>query len=167
MKQNEDGTYQPGIIYELRCEIDGEWHPFYVGETINKATRLGQHRVSANNADDTSTLVYRFIHDYLDAGNIEWDLFEVDQYGEEEGLKILYGRAWNMANEEVETLDELRFDTLKKYMIAARKRMNALTGAGVQPKGTSSTSRELRKRIKGYRNAWEKVNRKVDNGDYN
>lgn len=83
MKQNEDGTYQPGVIYELRCEIDGAWHPFYVGETINKATRLGQHKVSANNADETSTLVYRFIHDYLDAGNIEWSLFEVDQYGAE------------------------------------------------------------------------------------
>jgi len=38
---------------------------------------------SAKYADEESTLVYRFIHDYLDANNIEWDLFEVDQYGEE------------------------------------------------------------------------------------
>ncbi len=83
MKRNDDGTYQPGYIYELRCKIEDAWHPFYVGETINKTTRLGQHQVSANNADDTSTLVYRFIHDYLDANKIEWDLFEVDQYGAE------------------------------------------------------------------------------------
>jgi len=61
MKRNEDGTYQPGIIYELRCNIDGVWHPFYVGETINKATRLGQHQVSANHSTEESTLVYRFI----------------------------------------------------------------------------------------------------------
>lgn len=83
MKRNEDGTYQPGVIYELRCKIDDAWHPFYVGETINKATRLGQHQVSANHARDDSTLVYRFIHDYLNANNIEWDLFEVGQYFEE------------------------------------------------------------------------------------
>ena len=83
MKRNEDGTYQPGVIYELRCKINDAWHPFYVGETINKATRLGQHQVSANHANDESTLVYRFIHDYLIANNIEWDLFEVGQYGEE------------------------------------------------------------------------------------
>jgi hypothetical protein len=83
MKRNEDGTYQPGIIYELRCKIEDAWHPFYVGETINKATRLGQHQVSAKHANDESTLVYRFIHDYLDTNNIEWDLFEIDQYGEE------------------------------------------------------------------------------------
>jgi len=83
MKRNEDGTYQPGVIYELRCKINDAWHPFYVGETINKATRLGQHQVSANHANDESTLVYRFIHDYLIANNIEWDLFEVGQYFEE------------------------------------------------------------------------------------
>lgn len=83
MKRNEDGTYQPGYIYELRCRINNDWHPFYVGETINKATRLGQHQVSANNADETSTLVYRFIQEHLDANKIEWDLFEVDQYGTE------------------------------------------------------------------------------------
>lgn len=83
MKRNEDGTYQPGVIYELRCKINDAWHPFYVGETINKATRLGQHQVSANHARDDSTLVYRFIHDYLTANNIEWDLFEVGQYFEE------------------------------------------------------------------------------------
>lgn len=81
MKRNEDGTYQPGYIYELRCKIEDAWHPFYVGETISISQRIGQHRVSAKYADDTSTLVYRFIHDYLDANNIEWDLFEIDQYG--------------------------------------------------------------------------------------
>jgi len=83
MKRNEDGTYQPGVIYELRCNIDDVWHPFYVGETINKATRLGQHQVSARHATEESTLVYRFIHDYLIASGIEWDLFEIDQYGAE------------------------------------------------------------------------------------
>jgi len=83
MKRNDDGTYQPGFIYELRCKIDDAWHPFYVGETISISQRIGQHRVSAKYADEESTLVYRFIHDYLDANNIEWDLFEIDQYGAE------------------------------------------------------------------------------------
>jgi len=83
MKRNEDGTYQPGIIYELRCKIEDAWHPFYVGETISITQRIGQHRVSAKYADEESTLVYRFIHDYLDANNIEWDLFEVGQYDEQ------------------------------------------------------------------------------------
>ena len=70
MKRNEDGTYQPGVIYELRCKIEDSWHPFYVGETINKATRLGQHQTSAKHAGEESTLVYRFIHDYLDANKL-------------------------------------------------------------------------------------------------
>ena len=57
MKRNEDGTYHPGVIYELRCKIDDAWHPFYVGETISIAQRIGQHRVSAKYADEESTIL--------------------------------------------------------------------------------------------------------------
>jgi hypothetical protein len=77
--------YQPGVIYDIGYtdQTTNTRIPFYVGETISISQRIGQHRVSAKYADDTSTLVYRFIHDYLDADNIEWDLFEIDQYGAE------------------------------------------------------------------------------------
>lgn len=83
MKRNDDGTYQPGYIYELRLFLEDAWHPFYVGETINKTTRFGQHQTLANHADAGSTLVYRFIHDYVIENKIEWGLFEIDQYGAE------------------------------------------------------------------------------------
>lgn len=71
-----------GIIYELRCKIDNQWHPFYVGQTNNPKRRIGEHRTDAKNADDTSTLVYRNIKAYLLANDIEWDMFEVEQYDE-------------------------------------------------------------------------------------
>lgn len=82
-KRNADGSFEPGIIYELRCSINGQWHPFYVGETTNARQRLAQHRTAGANADDDSTLVYSFINEVLDANNIAWDLFEVECYGAE------------------------------------------------------------------------------------
>ena len=84
MKYNETtGRYTPGIIYELRCKIGDEWHPFYVGETVNPAQRLAQHRNSAAGATGDSTLVYTFIKGVLDRNDIEWDMFEVERYGQQ------------------------------------------------------------------------------------
>lgn len=71
-----------GIIYELRANIQGEWHAFYVGQTNNAKRRMTEHRNDAKNADDTSTLVYRNIKEYLNANDIEWDMFEVDEFDE-------------------------------------------------------------------------------------
>ena len=71
-----------GIIYELRANLDTEWHPFYVGKTEDPARRMGEHRRDAKNATDESTLVYRNIKNYLNANSIEWDMFEVAAYTE-------------------------------------------------------------------------------------
>lgn len=83
MKRLTDNTYEPGIIYELRCCLDNEWYPFYVGETYNQRQRIQQHQSAARSAQNHSTLVYRFIHDELDAHGIAWDLFPVAVYGSE------------------------------------------------------------------------------------
>ena len=72
--------YIPGYIYELRCQINGEWHPFYVGETHNPDERIRGHRSSS--LKDTR-LVYNFIRQTLVPNQIEWDLFPVREYGEE------------------------------------------------------------------------------------
>lgn len=71
-----------GIIYELRCNIEGEWHPFYVGQTGDPKRRIGEHRRDAKNADAESTLVYRNIKEHLNANDIEWDMFEVAKFTE-------------------------------------------------------------------------------------
>ncbi len=68
---------KPGVIYELRCEIDGEWYPFYVGESSNYRMRLAQHRAKSITE---KTLVYTFIREELTPNNIRWDIFPVIHY---------------------------------------------------------------------------------------
>lgn len=76
-------------IYELRCEISGQWHPFYVGRTNDPARRASEHRSSARNADDASTLVYKFIHNDLTPLAVDWDLFTVDASSEDQHIMDL------------------------------------------------------------------------------
>ena len=71
---------KPGVIYELRFQIDEEWTPFYVGESSNHRMRMAQHRAAA--ISDT-THVYTFIREILVPKNIKWDIFPVKDYGEE------------------------------------------------------------------------------------
>jgi hypothetical protein len=69
-----------GIIYELRCCIDNEWHPFYVGRTSNQRRRLNEHRTSARTG---TTLVYQFIREELEPLAVAWDLFPVEVYSDD------------------------------------------------------------------------------------
>lgn len=71
---------KPGVIYELRFQIDDEWTPFYVGESSNHRMRMVQHRAAAVTGD---TYVYTFIREVLVPKNIKWEMFEVLKYGEE------------------------------------------------------------------------------------
>lgn len=68
---------KPGVIYELRCKIEDEWHPFYVGETSNPDNRFNQHKLASITGD---TLVYKFIREQLTPAEIEWELFVVQEY---------------------------------------------------------------------------------------
>lgn len=68
---------KPGVIYELRCCINNEWYPFYVGETTDPKSRLNQHRIASVTGE---TLVYKFIREMLLPDNIEWGLFIVQEY---------------------------------------------------------------------------------------
>lgn len=72
--------FEPGVIYELRCQLGDHWHAFYVGETTNVQARKSQH-TSASKSD--TRLVYQFIRETLAPNNIAWDLFPVEQYGAE------------------------------------------------------------------------------------
>ena len=80
--QNQDGTWQPGIIYELRVCIDGTWLPFYVGETTDPTQRLADHYRRSRPDGDDKTLKYQAIRDFESAG-YQWDLFPVCSYGAE------------------------------------------------------------------------------------
>jgi hypothetical protein len=68
-----------GVIYELRCCINNEWHPFYVGRTNNPKTRMSGHRSGAKTGN---TLVYQFIREQLVPADIAWDMFTVETYEE-------------------------------------------------------------------------------------
>ena len=70
-------TNTGGIIYELRCCIDNEWHAFYVGRTNDQRRRLNEHR---NSALTGTTLVYQFIREQLVPLAVAWDLFPVEVY---------------------------------------------------------------------------------------
>lgn len=78
----DTGTWEPGIIYELGYELDGQWQPFYVGESYKKDQRLYRHRSCARSGD-TSLHVYDYIRNELDAKNIEWTMQVVAEYGAE------------------------------------------------------------------------------------
>jgi hypothetical protein len=69
-----------GIIYELRCCINGEWHPFYVGRTNDQRRRLNEHITSTRVG---TTLVYQFIREQLEPAGVVWDLFPVDAYSDD------------------------------------------------------------------------------------
>lgn len=70
-------THTGGIIYELRCRINNEWHAFYVGRTNNQRRRLNEHR---NSVTAGTTLVYQFIREQLEPLGVAWDLFPVEAY---------------------------------------------------------------------------------------
>lgn len=78
--RNEDGTFQPGYIYELRYEQNEEHYPFYVGETTDLDRRYAEHAAAGRAADSDSTSVYQAIHDFDSAG-IKWNIFKVAEYG--------------------------------------------------------------------------------------
>jgi hypothetical protein len=69
-----------GIIYELRCCINGDWHPFYVGRTNDQRRRLNEHITSTRVG---TTLVYQFIREQLEPAGVAWDLFPVDAYSDD------------------------------------------------------------------------------------
>jgi hypothetical protein len=69
-----------GIIYELRCCINGEWYPFYVGRTNDQRRRLNEHITSTRVG---TTLVYQFIREQLEPVGVAWDLFPVETYSDD------------------------------------------------------------------------------------
>lgn len=85
MAKRIDNTdlYEPGCIYELQVCVDGNWYPFYVGETTNAERRLAEHQWAAKNATESSTLVYRTIRYQFEPAGCEWRMMKVHDYGNE------------------------------------------------------------------------------------
>ena len=75
--------YNPGIIYALGFTESGLWFPFYVGRTERPKQRSKEHQYAAKSADDTSTHVYQFIKKELIPLGIEFEMRELETYGEE------------------------------------------------------------------------------------
>jgi hypothetical protein len=63
-------------------------------------------------------------------------------------------------DEEVEQIDELSLDTLEKYKRAAGKRLRSLSPQ-YNWSPDSPVKKEIDKRVKGYRQAWQKIEDKV------
>jgi len=75
--------YNPGIIYALGFTEAELWFPFYVGRTERPEQRFKEHQYSAKSADDSSTHVYQFIKKELMPLGIEFEMRELETYGEE------------------------------------------------------------------------------------
>lgn len=74
-----DGKYKPGVIYRLCFEMDGDWIPFYVGESHKPDQRYGQHRDGGEGVDERN--VYQAIRQ-MNADGTEWKMHIVDNYDE-------------------------------------------------------------------------------------
>lgn len=68
-------------IYELRMRNGDDWIPFYVGQSNNIQRRLKEHTQAAKRGEQL--LVYQCIRQIMESG-IEWDLFSVQEYTEED-----------------------------------------------------------------------------------
>jgi hypothetical protein len=75
--------YNSGIIYALGFTEADEWFPFYVGRTERPEQRFKEHQYAAKSADDTSTHVYQFIKNELVPLGIEFEMRELEKYGDE------------------------------------------------------------------------------------
>ena len=75
--------YNPGIIYALGFTEAGLWFPFYVGRTERPEQRFKEHQYAAKSANDASTHVYQFINKELMPLGIEFEMRELETYGEE------------------------------------------------------------------------------------
>jgi len=71
---------ESGIIYELGYEQNGQWQPFYVGETNNKQRRLGEHKSSARSTPPKQK-VYEYIQRQPEG--FEWEMRQVGEFGPE------------------------------------------------------------------------------------
>lgn len=80
MAKKINNKYLPGYIYELGVHYEGDWYPFYVGETTNTKIRLQQHLDAAKQGKER--LVYDFIRE-LTALNAKVKLVVIDAYYEE------------------------------------------------------------------------------------
>ncbi len=78
----DTNEYLPGIIYQLQVSVDGNWEPFYVGETTNPGRRLREHQFNAQSATEHSTFVYRSIA-VFEAEKLAWRMMTVHEYGTE------------------------------------------------------------------------------------
>jgi hypothetical protein len=79
----DTNEYLPGVIYQLQVCVDGNWEPFYVGETTNPGRRLREHQLSAQAATEHSTFVYRSIRYGFEPAGCEWRMITVHEYGTE------------------------------------------------------------------------------------
>jgi hypothetical protein len=77
-KRKEDGTFVPGVIYELG-PVGPNWNPFYVGESHNPDCRINGHVSSTKHSQ---TDVYKHTRQ-LDAAGVPWEMRKVDSYGTE------------------------------------------------------------------------------------
>jgi hypothetical protein len=109
MAKRIEGTneYLPGVIYQLQVCVDGNWEPFYVGETTNPGRRLREHQLSAAAATEHSTFVYRSIRYGFEPAGCEWRMQPVHESGaegpedaEDEHIMMLLRQGTTLTNEK-------------------------------------------------------------------
>lgn len=149
------------MISRVRARLFSE----QAGEIYEESLTAGKKLISKHGSGEHTAKVYK---------DTEYDEYQVHFYkngkhmgegpvsyhDDKEDAQATAAHALKKMNESVQ-LDELSQDTLSRYMKGARKDINSKTRFGDAPENSKRLF-DINKRVKGYRSAWNKMDKKVN-----
>lgn len=149
------------MISRVRARLFSE----QAGEIYEESLTAGKRLISKHGSGEHTAKVYK---------DTEYDEYQVHFYkngkhmgegpvsyhDDKEDAQATAAHALKKMNESVQ-LDELSQDTLSRYMKGARKDINSKTRFGDAPENSKRLF-DINKRVKGYRSAWNKMDKKVN-----
>lgn len=149
------------MISRVRARLFSE----QAGEIYEESLTAGKRLISKHGSGEHTAKVYK---------DTEYDEYQVHFYkngkhmgegpvsyhDDKDDAQATATHALKKMNESVQ-LDELSQDTLSRYMKGARKDINSKTRFGDAPENSKRLF-DINKRVKGYRSAWSKMDKKVN-----
>lgn len=152
-------------ISEMIARVRARLFSEQAGEIYEESLTAGKKLISKHGSGEHTAKVYK---------DTEYDEYQVHFYkngkhmgegpvsyhDDKEDAQATAAHALKKMNESTQ-LDELSQDTLSSYMKGARKDINRNTRFGDAPEN-SKRLHLINKRVKGYRNAWSKMDKRVN-----